>query len=61
MTVEDIYRITYQAQNVDIYNPKTRVLVFTGECRDIPLSCLDIPVIQIFTNDMDNVLVIIVE
>lgn len=59
MTVEDIYRITNPAQNVDIYNPKTRVFFFSGVCSDIPLSCMDIPVSQIFTND--NILAIIVK
>lgn len=59
MIVEDIYRITSKAQNVDIYNPKTKVFVFRGVCSDIPLSCLDIPVIQIVV--VDNTLGIMVE
>lgn len=59
MTVEDIYRITSPAQDVDIYNPKTKVFVFTGVCSNIPLSCLDITVSQICTSG--NILVIMVE
>ena len=59
MTVEDIYRITSPAQNVDIYNPKTKVFVFTGVCGDIPLNCLDIPVSQVVA--VDNTLAIMVE
>lgn len=59
MIIEDIYRITNQAQNVDIYNPKTKVFVFTGICGDIPLTCLDIPVSQIVA--VDNTLAIMVE
>lgn len=59
MTVEDIYRITNSEQDVDIYNPKTGVFMFSGVCSDIPLSCLDIPVSQIFTND--NILAIMVK
>ena len=59
MTVEDIYRITSPAQNVDIYNPKTKVFVFTGVCSDIPLTCLYIPVSQIVS--IDNTLAIMVE
>ena len=59
MLVEDIYRITSSTQNVDIYNPKTKVFVFTGVCGDIPLNCLDIPVIQIVT--VDNTLAMLVE
>lgn len=59
MIVEDIYRITSPAQKVNIYNPKTKVFVFTGVCSDIPLNCLDIPVSQIFTND--NTLAIMIE
>ena len=59
MIVEDIYRITNLKQDVEIYNPKTKDYVFIGECRNIPLSCLDIPVSQIFTND--NMLVIMVK
>ena len=59
MTVEDIYRITNLAQAVDIYNPKTKEFVYIGDCSNIPLSCLDIQVSQIFTND--NILVIMVK
>ena len=59
MIVEDIYRIISPAQNVDIYNPKTKVFVFTGVCSDIPLTCLDIPVSQIVS--VDNTLAIMVE
>lgn len=62
MIVEDIYRITSPAQNVDIYrinSLKTKDFVFIGECRNIPLSCLDIPVRQIFTNN--NMLVIMIK
>lgn len=59
MTVEDIYRIINPAQNVNIYNPKTRVFLFSGVCSDIPLSCLDMAVSQIFTND--NILAILVK
>lgn len=59
MTVEYIYRITSPAQNVDIYNPKTKEFVFTGVFSDIPLTCLDIPVSQIVA--VDNTLAILVE
>lgn len=62
MLVEDIYRITNPTQNVDIYrisSLKSKDFVFTGECRNIPLSCLNIPVSQIFTND--NILVIMIK
>lgn len=58
MTVEDIYRITSLTQDVEIYNPKTKEFVYIGECSNIPLSCLDIPVSHIFTND--NMLIIII-
>lgn len=51
MTVEDIYRITNLAQDVEIYNAKTAEFVYRGECSNIPLFCLDVPVSQIFTND----------
>lgn len=59
MTVEDIYRITNSSQGVQIYNPKTEDLVFIGDCSNIPLSCLDITVSQIFTNG--DILVIVVK
>lgn len=62
MIIEDIYRIVSPTQNVDIYrinSMKTKDFVFIGECRNIPLSCLDIPVSQIFTND--NTLAIMIE
>lgn len=59
MIVEDIYRITNLTQAVEIYNPKTAEFVYIGECSNIPLSCLDIPVSQIFTNG--DILVIIVK
>lgn len=58
MTVEDIYRITNLTQDVEMYNPKSKDFVYIGECGNIPLSCMDIPVSQIFTN---NILVIIVK
>lgn len=58
MTVEDIYRITNLTQDVEMYNPKSKDFVYIGECSNIPLSCMDIPVSQIFTN---NILVIIVK
>lgn len=51
MTVVDIYRITNLTQDVEIYNPKTAEFVYIGECSNIPLSCLDNPVSQIFTHD----------
>ena len=56
MIVEDIYRITNPTQDVEMYNPKSKDFVYIGECSNIPLSCLDIPVSQIFTND--NILTI---
>lgn len=62
MTIADIYRITNPTQNVDIYrisSPKTKEFVYIGECSNIPLSCLDITVSQIFTND--NMLVIMIK
>lgn len=59
MTVEDIYRITNLTQDVEMYNPKSKDFVYIGECCNIPLSCMDIPVSQIFTNN--NILVIIVK
>ena len=59
MIIEDIYRITSPAQNIDIYNPKTKVFVFTGVCSDIPLNFLDIPVSEIVA--VDNTLAIMVE
>ena len=59
MIVEDIYRITSPAQNVDIYNPKTKVFVFTGVCSDIPLTCLGILVSQVVA--VDNTLAIMIE
>ena len=59
MTVEDIYRITNSSQVVHIYNPNTKVFVFNGVCSDIPLSCFDFQISQIFTND--NMLAIMVK
>lgn len=57
MIVEDIYRILNTEQDIDIYNPVTRVFVFTGKCKDITLSCMGLSVSQIFTNN--DVLVVI--
>ena len=59
MTVEDIYRITSMTQDVEMYNPKSKDFVYIGEFGNIPLSCMDIPVSQIFTND--NMLVIMIK
>lgn len=59
MTIEDIYRITFLTQDVEIYNLKSKDFVYIGECGNIPLSCMDIPVSRFFTNN--NILNIIVE
>lgn len=59
MIVEDIYRITNLTQDVEMYNPKSKDFVYIGECSNIPLSCMNIPVSQIFTNN--DILVIIVK
>ena len=59
MTVVDIYRITNLTQDVEMYNPKSKDFVYIGECGNIPLSFMDIPVSQIFTND--NMLVIMIK
>ncbi len=71
MTVEDIYRITSltqdvemcrissPTQDVEMYNPKSKDFVYIGECGNIPVSCMDIPVSHIFTNN--DILVIIVK
>ena len=59
MVVSDVFRVMSETQQVDIYNPKTKVFEFTGVCSDIPLTCLDIPVIQIVA--VDNTLAILVE
>lgn len=59
MTVEDIYRITNSTQGVEMYNPKTEESEYIGDCSNIPLSCMNIPVSQIFTNN--NILVIIIK
>lgn len=62
MLVGDIYRITSQTQSVEIYrisSLNSKDFLFIGECRNIPLSCMYIPISQIFTND--NMLVIMIK
>lgn len=51
MIVSDLFRIMSEKQGVDIYSLKEGVYIFTGESRDITLSCMDSEVKNVFTNN----------
>ena len=59
MLVSDLYLIMDDSQDVDIYNGKTGVYIFSGESRDITSSCLELHVNKLFVNS--DLLVIEVE
>lgn len=59
MLVSDLYLIMDDSQDVDIYNGKTGVYIFSGESRDITTACMELHVNRVFTNN--DLLVIEVE
>lgn len=59
MLVSDLYLIMEDNQDVDIYNGKTGVYIFSGESRDITTDCMELHVNRLFTNN--DLLVIEVE
>lgn len=59
MLVSDLFRVIYETQHVDIYSLENEVFIFTGESRDITLSCMDSEVNNVFT--INDSLVIEVE
>lgn len=59
MLVSDLYLIMEDNQDVDIYNGKTGVYIFSGESRDITTDCMEFHVNRLFTNN--DLLVIEVE
>lgn len=59
MLVSDLFKVLDDTQDVDIYNRKTGVYIFSGEIRDITSSCLELHVNKFFANN--DLLVIEVE
>lgn len=59
MLVSDLYKLLDDRQDVDIYNRKTGVYIFSGESRDITSLCLELHVNKLFANN--DLLVIEVE
>lgn len=59
MVVCDLFKVMSETQQVDIYSLESGVFMFTGESRDIALSCMDSEVKHVFTNN--DLLVIEVE
>lgn len=59
MVVLDLFKVLDDTQDVDIYNRKTGVYIFSGESRDITSSCLELHVNKLFANN--DLLVIEVE
>lgn len=59
MVVADLFKVMSETQQVDIYSLEKKVFLFTGESRDITLSCMNLEVKTVFPND--DLLVINVE
>lgn len=59
MIVSDLFRIMSENQDVDIYSLKDGVYIFTGESRDITISCMALEVKRVFP--INDLLVITVE
>lgn len=51
MVVCDLFKVIREKQQVDIYSLESGVFMFTGVSRDIPLSCMDSEVKNVFTNN----------
>lgn len=51
MIVSDLYKVMSETQEIDIYSVKKQIFIFTGECKDITSSCMELQVNSIFTNN----------
>ena len=59
MLVSDLFKVMSESQKVNIYSLESGIFMFTGESRDITLSCMDSEVKNVFTNN--DLLVIEIE
>lgn len=50
MIVSDLYKVMSETQEIDVFSVKKQIFIFTGECKDITLSCMELQVNGIFTN-----------
>ena len=51
MVVCDLFKVMSETQQVDIYSLERGVFIFTGASIDITLSCMDLEVKNVFTNN----------
>ena len=51
MLVSDMFKVMSETQQVDIYSSENGVFIFTGESRDIALSCMELEVKNVFPNN----------
>ena len=51
MLVSDLFKVMSESQKVNIYSLESGIFMFTGESRDITLSCMDSEVKNVFTNN----------
>lgn len=51
MLVSDLFRVLDDSQDVDIYEAKKGVFIYTGECKDITSSCMELQVRSIYPNN----------
>ena len=51
MVVCDLFKVMNETQQVDIYSLESDMFMFTGASRDIALSCMDLEVKNVFTNN----------
>lgn len=50
MLVSDLFKVLEDTQQVNIYNRKTGIIIFSGENRDITSSCLELHVSKLVSN-----------
>lgn len=57
MLVSDMFKVMGEKQLVDIYSFEKDDFIFSGECRDIILSCMTLEVKRVFP--VNNLLLVI--
>lgn len=50
MIVSDLYKVMSETQKTDIFSVKKQIFLFSGECKEITSSCMELQVNSIFTN-----------
>lgn len=54
MTVQDLYRVLLNEQEVEIYSHKVDIIVWTGKARDIPICFFNNLVSSLYSQNDSN-------